>query len=72
MMACCRYGKVGIFVFAAWGGNQGGIIAGLATGTALGVITGSAADLMQVQAHCTKNNVELLQVLAIVQLKHMQ
>lgn len=33
---------------AAWGGSNGGIIAGLATGTAMGVIVGSAADLMQV------------------------
>lgn len=47
-LPACRYGKVAIFIFAAWGGNKGGIIAGLATGTALGVIVGSAADLMQV------------------------
>lgn len=43
------YGKVCIFIFAAWGGaNGGGIIAGLATATAMAVIVGAAADLMQV------------------------
>ena len=43
------YGKVCIFLFAAWGGvNGGGIIAGLATATAMAVIVGAAADLMQV------------------------
>ena len=50
------YGKVCIFLFAAWGGaNGGGIIAGLATATAMAVIVGSAADLMQVWlqiSHC--------------------
>ncbi len=43
------YGKVCIFLFAAWAGANGdGIIAGLATATAMAVIVGAAADLMQV------------------------
>ena len=36
-----------IFIIAAWGGQNGGIIAGLATATIMGVVVGSAADLMQ-------------------------
>lgn len=46
------YGKVAIFIFAGWGGQEGGIIAGLATGTALATIVGAAADLMQVLSAC--------------------
>lgn len=41
------YGKLGLFVFASWAGNNGGVMAGL---TACGVmmsIVSTAADLMQ-------------------------
>ena len=36
-----------IFIIAAWGGNNGGVLAGLASATAMAVLVGSAADLMQ-------------------------
>ena len=40
--------QVCIFIFAAWGGNKGGIIAGLALCGCMCTIVGSASDLMQV------------------------
>lgn len=42
------YGKLALFVFAAWAGNQnGGVIAGLVTATVTQTIVGASADLMQ-------------------------
>lgn len=40
-------GKLCIVIFAAWGGDNGGIIAGLAVCTIMQTIVGACADLMQ-------------------------
>uniref|UniRef100_A0A0D6QRB6 Uncharacterized protein n=1 Tax=Araucaria cunninghamii TaxID=56994 RepID=A0A0D6QRB6_ARACU len=42
-----NYGKLGLFVFAAWVGEDGGVIAGLALMGVMMVIVATAADLMQ-------------------------
>ena len=41
------YGKLCILIFAAWGGEEGGIIAGLCVCTIMQTIVGMCADLMQ-------------------------
>ena len=47
-MVGCRYGKLCIVIFAAWGGaDGGGIIAGLAVCTVMQTIVGCCSDLMQ-------------------------
>ena len=40
-------GKLCIVIFAAWGGSNGGIIAGLAVCTIMQTIVGCCSDLMQ-------------------------
>ena len=40
-------GKLCIVIFAAWGGDNGGIVAGLAVCTIMQTIVGVCADLMQ-------------------------
>ncbi|XP_020523829.1 probable metal-nicotianamine transporter YSL12 [Amborella trichopoda] len=41
------YGKLGIFVFSAWAGQDGGVLAGLALCGVMMIIVQTAADLMQ-------------------------
>jgi uncharacterized oligopeptide transporter (OPT) family protein len=41
------YGKLCIVIFSAWGGSNGGIVAGLAVCTIIQTIVGMSADLMQ-------------------------
>ena len=41
------YGKVGLFIFSAWVGSNGGVIAGLASCGVMMSIVSTAADLMQ-------------------------
>eukprot|EP00249_Psilotum_nudum_P019051 c27075_g2_i1 orf=94-2274(+) len=41
------YGKLGLFIFSAWAGRNGGVIVGLASCGVMMVIVSCAADLMQ-------------------------
>ncbi|KAM0904575.1 hypothetical protein ACQ4PT_017933 [Festuca glaucescens] len=41
------YGKIGLFIFASWVGQHGGVIAGLAASGVMMSIVSTAADLMQ-------------------------
>ena len=41
------YGKLCILIFSAWGGKDGGIVAGLCVCTIMQTIVGCCADLMQ-------------------------
>lgn len=41
------YGKIGIFIFASWVGQNGGVIAGLAACGVMMSVVSTAADLMQ-------------------------
>ncbi|KAL4184557.1 hypothetical protein AMTRI_Chr10g226140 [Amborella trichopoda] len=41
------YGKIGIFIFAAWAGQDGGVLAGLALCGVMMIIVQTASDLMQ-------------------------
>ncbi|KAG2652730.1 iron-phytosiderophore transporter yellow stripe 1 [Panicum virgatum] len=41
-----NYGKIALFIFAAWAGKDGGVIAGLAGGTLVKQLVMASADLM--------------------------